>query len=116
MKHGSNVRKFGRKKGQRTALLKILAANLILKEKITITEAKAKGVRPFVEKLVTKSKKGDLAAVKYLAKSLPEKARKKIVAEIGPRYKGRAGGYTRIVKLGPRKTDGAKMAIIEFVI
>lgn len=115
MKHGNKIRKFGREKGQRAALLKTLAANLILKEKITTTEAKAKETRPFVEKLITKSKKGDLAAVKYLAKYLPEKARKKIVAEIGSRYKDRAGGYTRIIKLGPRKTDGAKMAIIELL-
>ena len=71
--------------------------------------------RPFVEKLITKSKKNDLSAAKYLAKYLPEKARKKIVAEIGSRYQSRAGGYTRIIKLGPRKTDGAKMAVIELV-
>ena len=115
MKHGNKKRKLGREKGQRAALLKTLAANLILKEKITTTEAKAKETRPFVEKLITKGKKGDLSAIKYLAKYLPEKARKKIVAEIGPRFKERAGGYTRIIKLNPRKTDGAKMAIIELV-
>ena len=116
MKHGNKIRKFGREKGQRAALLKILATNLILKEKITTTEAKAKGMRPFVEKLVTKSRKNDLSSIKYLAKYLPEKARKKIIEEIGPRYQNRAGGYTRITKLGPRKTDGAKMALIEFVV
>ncbi|MBU1290072.1 50S ribosomal protein L17 [Patescibacteria group bacterium] len=115
MKHGNKIRKLGREKGQRAALLKTLAANLILKEKITTTEAKAKETRPFVEKLITKGKKGDLSAIKYLAKYLPEKARKKIVTEIGPRFKERAGGYTRIIKLNPRKTDGAKMAIIELV-
>ncbi|MEA2113114.1 MAG: 50S ribosomal protein L17 [Patescibacteria group bacterium] len=115
MKHRNKIRKFGREKGQRAALLKTLAVNLILKEKITTTEAKAKSARSFVEKLITKSKKNDLSAIKYLAKYLPEKARKKIVAEIGPRYQNRQGGYTRIIKLGPRKTDGAKMVVIELM-
>jgi len=115
MKHGKKGRKLGRQRDQRKALLKGLAANLILKEKITTTEAKAKQVRPFVEKLITKSKANNLAAVRHLAKYLPDKALKKIIAEIGPRYKTRAGGYTRITKTGPRKTDSAKMAIIELV-
>jgi len=115
MKHGKQGRKLGRKRDQRKALLKTLAANLILKEKITTTEAKAKSVRPFVEKLITKSRDNKLANIKYLAKYLPVKARKKIIQEIGPRYQERAGGYTRIVKLAPRQTDGAKMAIIELV-
>ena len=129
MKHCKKGRKLGRKKDQKKALLKSLAASLILKEKIKTTEAKAKEVKPFVEKLITKSrateikKEGDdksssinnLFIVKYLAKCLPTEARKKIIKEIGPRYHNRAGGYTRIVKLGPRKGDGAKMAIIELV-
>ena len=115
MKHGKQGRKLGRKRDQRKALLKTLAANLILKEKITTTEAKAKSVRPFVEKLITKSKDNKLANIKHLTKYLPVKARKKIIQEIGPRYQERAGGYTRIVKLAPRQTDGAKMAIIELV-
>ncbi len=119
MKHCKKARKLGRKKDQKKALLKVLATNLILKEKIKTTEAKAKEVRPFVEKLITKSRTrsavNNLSDVKYLAKYLPKEARKKIIKEIGPRYQERAGGYTRIVKLGLRKTDGAKMAIIELV-
>jgi len=115
MKHGKKNRKFGRKQGQRKALLKILAANLILAEKIKTTEAKAKGLQPFVEKLITKSKNNNLLSIRYLSRYLPEKIRKKIIEEIGPRYKERAGGYTRIIKLAPRKTDSAKMAIIELV-
>ena len=125
MKHRRKGRKLSRQRGQRKALLKNLAANLILKEKIITTEVKAKEVQPFVEKLITKSKsaKGgsasggrkDLSSIRYLARYLPEKARKKITEEIGPRYQKRAGGYTRIIKLGPRKTDGAKMAMIELV-
>lgn len=132
MKHSKKGRKFSRKRDQRKALLKNLAANLILKEKIITTEAKAKEVRPFIEKLITKSRfakkvvsvsgeasaadeRKDLSSVRYLAKYLPERARQKIIKEIGPRYQKRAGGYTRIIKLGPRQSDGAKMAIIEFV-
>jgi large subunit ribosomal protein L17 len=119
MKHHQKGRKLSRKRDQRKALLKNLAAHLILKEKIVTTEAKAKEVRPFVEKLISKSRsaKGEnnLAAIRYLARYLPVKARKKIVEEIGPRYQKRAGGYTRIIKMAPRQTDGAKMAIIELV-
>jgi len=119
MKHCKKGRKLGRTKDQRKALLKTLASNLILREKIKTTEAKAKEVRPFIEKLITKSRvtgaTNKLSAVKHLAKYLPKEARKKIMKEIGPRYQERAGGYTRIIKLGPRKIDGAKMAIIELV-
>jgi len=124
MRHHQKGRKFGRPRGQRQALLKNLAANLILKEKIKTTEAKAKEVRPFVEKLITKGKSAqggsasggnDLATVRYLTKYLPLKARQKLISQIGPRYQKRSGGYTRIIKSGPRRTDGAKMAIIELV-
>ncbi|MAF20467.1 MAG: 50S ribosomal protein L17 [Parcubacteria group bacterium] len=119
MKHGKKGRKFGRTRDQRKALLKGLAVNLILKEKITTTEAKAKEVRPFIEKLITKSKTvepgSELAKARYLARYLPDKARKKMIKEIGPRFQGRAGGYTRITKLGLRQADAAKMAIIELV-
>jgi len=115
MKHHQKGRKLSRKRDQRKALLKNLAAHLILKEKIVTTEAKAKEVQPFVERLITRSKKNDLAAIRYLAKYLPIKARQKMISQIGPQYQKRAGGYTRIIKLGPRQTDSAKMAIIELV-
>ena len=115
MKHYKKGRKLSRQRDQRKALLKNLAAHLILREKIITTEAKAKEIKPFVEKLITKSKKNDLSSVRYLSGYLPIKARQKIISQIGPRYQKRAGGYTRIIKLGPRKTDGAKMAIIELI-
>jgi large subunit ribosomal protein L17 len=114
MQHKKKGRKFSRKRDQRRALLKGLAANLILKEKITTTEVKAKEVRPLVEKLITKSKKQNLASIRYLARYLPPQARKKIM-ELGQRYQERPGGYTRIIKLGPRKRDAARMVVIEFV-
>ncbi len=115
MKHGNKTRKFGRKRDQRKAMLKILAGNLLLSEKIKTTEAKAKEVRPFVEKLITKSKTNNLSNTRYLAKYLPDKVLKKMITEIGPRFQSREGGYTRITKIAPRKTDSAKMAIIELV-
>jgi len=108
-------RKFSRERDQRKALLKSLAVNLFLREKIKTTEAKAKGLSSFAEKLITKSKKGDLASRRILVRYFPKKIVKKLVNEIGPKYKERKGGYTRVIKLGPRKSDGAKMAIIELV-
>ncbi len=115
MKHHQKGRKLSRKHDQRKALLKNLAAHLIFKEKIITTEAKAKEVRPLIERLITKGKTNDLRAVRYLAKYLPTKARQKLISQISPQYQKRAGGYTRIIKLGPRQTDSAKMAIIELV-
>lgn len=108
-------RKLSRKRGQRKALLKLLAAGLFLREKIKTTKAKAKEVSIFAEKCISRAKKGDLASRRILAKYFSKPLVKKLVNEIGPRYKDRKGGYTRIIKLGPRKSDGAKMAIIELV-
>lgn len=96
-------------------MLKGLAANLILKGKIKTTEAKAKEVRSFVEKLVTKAKAKNFNTARYAAKFLPEAAVKKLSNEVAPKYAERKGGYTRIIKLGRRKSDSAKMAIIELV-
>lgn len=119
MKHRKTGRKLGRKRDQRKALLRNLAASLILKEKIKTTEAKAKELRPFIEKIISKSRRAEkganLAVVRQLVRVLPEKARKKVILEIGPRYINRPGGYTRIIKTSPRRTDGAKMAFIELV-
>ncbi|MEX2052506.1 MAG: 50S ribosomal protein L17 [Candidatus Paceibacterota bacterium] len=117
MRHANNKRKFGREKNQRNALLKSLALNLIVREKIKTTEPKAKELRPFIEKLVTKAKKNDLATRRVVISRLFGRSReaKKLFDIIAPRYTSKNGGYTRILKLGARKSDGAKMAIIEFV-
>lgn len=115
MRHSNANRKFGRKKNQRNALLKSLAYSLALKGKIRTTEAKAKELRPFMEKLVTLGKKETLASRRLLTSRVGREAAKKIAKELAPVYKGRAGGYTRITKMVARKTDGAKMAVIEFV-
>lgn len=101
--------------GQRKALLKSLSSALILNEKIKTTETRAKEVSRFIEKFITRAKNSDLASRRRLAKFFPQRIVKKLVDEIGPRYKERSGGYTRVVKLGPRKSDGTKMAVIELV-
>ncbi len=115
MKKRKRGRKLSREKDQRKALLKSLAANLILKEKIRTSQAKAKELSSFIEKKITRAKKSTLYCRRLLAKSFDHKTTKKLVDEIAPRYKDRQGGYTRIIKLGPRKPDGAKMAIIELI-
>lgn len=108
-------RKLSRKRGQRKALLKGLASSLILQERIKTSEAKAKEMTRITEKFITKAKTQDLAARRALLASLPKKTVQKLMGEIAERYKDRPGGYTRVVKLGPRKSDGAKMAIVELV-
>ncbi len=110
-----NKRRFNRKKDQRRALLLSLSRALILKEKIQTTEAKAKELRSFIEKLITRAKEDTIYNRRILASRLSEEVAKKLVKEIGPRYKDRAGGYTRIMKLGQRQEDGARIAIIELV-
>lgn len=115
MRKRKKGRRLSRKKSQRKALLRSLANALILKEKIKTTEAKAKEVFLFVEKQIALSKKADLSARKLLSSRLPSAAAKKLSEEISVRYKDRKGGYTRIMKLGQRKSDGARMAIIELV-
>ena len=115
MRKRKKGRKFSRKRSQRKALLKGLAASLFLKGKIKTTEAKAKETQVFAEKCITKAKKGDLHSRRSLSRFFSPRVVKKLIEEITPPYKERKGGYTRIVKLGPRKSDGAKMAIIELI-
>jgi len=115
MRHHNSNRKFGRKAATRNALMKSLARSLVLKEKITTTEAKAKELRPFVEKLVTTGKKATVAARRDLSIKVGPQGSKRIVEVLGPKYKDRKGGYTRISKLGSRNNDAAPMAQIEFV-
>lgn len=115
MRHHNANRKFGRPRRQRTALLRGLARSLVISERITTTEAKAKELRPFIEKLVTKGKSGTLAERRLIASEIGPRASKKMIESIGAQYKDRQGGYTRIVKLSPRKSDASPMAVIEFV-
>lgn len=111
------ARAFGRSHAQNQALLKSLARSLVLRERISTTEAKAKALRPFVERLVTYAKKNTLAS-RRLAKARlgDDVAVKKLFESIGPRYVERAGGYTRVVKRAKRGVnDARKLAYIAFV-
>lgn len=115
MRHGNNVRKFGRTSNQRSALLKSLARSLVIKGKITTTEARAKEIRPMVEKLVTRGKTDTVANRRLLIASLGTTTVANKLMKTAAGYSERQGGYLRITKMGPRKGDGAAMAIIEFV-
>ena len=117
MRHQKKTVKLGRTQGHRNALLANLAVSLIEHGQIKTTVAKAKAVRPFVEKLVTKAKTGTLHARRMALADLRhnEIAVRKLFTEIGPLNAERKGGYTRIVKLGMRRSDAAEMAIIEWV-
>lgn len=119
-------RKLGRTSDQRKAMLRDLATSLIISERIETTEARAKEVRSVVEKLITLGKKGDLASRRNAAKTLrnveilnedetSQTALQKLFGEIAERYTERQGGYTRILKQGPRRGDGAESVIIELV-
>ncbi len=117
MRHHNANRKFGRIKKVRLALLKGLARSLIVHGKIATTEAKAKELRPLIEKLVSRAKNDSISSRRLLtARLLNQKSlSKKLSGEIATRYKTRQGGYTRIIKLPRRKSDGSPMAVIEFI-
>jgi large subunit ribosomal protein L17 len=117
MRHHNANRKFGRGKVQRKAMMNSLALNLIVRGKIKTTAPKAKELRPFMEKLITLAKKGDMAsrrlAISRLSNRKPEV--KKLFETIAPKYADRKGGYTRLLKLGVRKADATEMIQIEFI-
>jgi large subunit ribosomal protein L17 len=116
MRHRRKTIKLGRSTAHRDALLANQVVSLIEHSRIKTTLAKAKAVRPFAEKMVTLGKRGDLHARRTAASYLKQKdAVKKLFAEVAPRAAARNGGYTRIIKLGPRQSDSAPMAFIEWV-
>ena len=116
MNHGKAHRKFNRRSDHRRSMLANLAASLIKHEQITTTLPKAKDLRPIVEKLVTLGKRGGLHARRQAISEMRDIAMvKKLFEVIGPRYKERSGGYTRVMKAGFRYGDSAPVAVIEFV-
>jgi len=116
MRHGSAHRKLGRTTSHRTAMFANMAASLIKHEQIVTTLPKAKELRPFVEKLVTLAKRGDLHARRQAISHVRDVAQVgKLFATLGPRYANRNGGYLRVLKAGFRHGDNAPMAVIEFV-
>ena len=116
MRHRVAGRKLGRNSAQRKALFRNLTTELFRHEQIRTTEAKAKAIRPYAERLITLAKRGDLHARRLAAREVqdPEVLRK-LFDELAERYEDREGGYTRIYRLGPRRGDAAPMAIISLV-
>lgn len=116
MNHHNKNRKFGRPKNQRVALIKSLMSSLIRDEKIVTTEAKAKELRSHIERVVTHAKNDTVASRRLAVSKIGNKdIVSKLFKDIAPKYKERSGGYTRVIKLPIRKSDAAKMAMIEFV-
>ena len=116
MRHGKKIAKLGRTASHRKAVLSNMMMSLFANERITTTQIRAKALRRTAEKVITFAKKGDLHARRQVLRVIADKQIvSKLFDELGPRYKSRNGGYTRVVKLGPRRGDGAFMSIIELV-
>ncbi len=116
MRHARSGKKLGRDSAHRKALYSNLAGALITHGRIETTEAKAKAVRPYAEKLITLGKRGDLHARRQaMAELRSNDVVHRLFADVAPRFSERNGGYTRVVKLGPRQGDAAQMALLEFV-
>jgi large subunit ribosomal protein L17 len=116
VRHQRSGKKLGRDSAHRRALYANLSASLIEHGRIKTTEAKAKAVRPIAEKMITLGRRGDLAARRQaLAYLRSQEIVHKLFADVAPRFADRNGGYSRIVKLGPRSGDGAEMAYLELV-
>jgi large subunit ribosomal protein L17 len=117
MRHQKTRNKLSRDSAHRKALFMNLSRQVVQHERIKTTEAKAKAVKPEIEKLITLAKRGDLHARRQALSTLSQDkfAVHKLFAEIAPRYAARPGGYTRILKLGPRRSDATEMVFIELV-
>lgn len=116
MRHRKKGRNLSRSPSHRRALLRNMATSLFRHERIRTTTARARELRPYAERLVTLARRGDLHARRLAARRIADReVLGKLFDEIGPRYADRPGGYTRILKLGPRKGDAADMALIELV-
>lgn len=121
MKHRHQGRVLGRVRNQRNALIKTLLGSLVMHEHMTTTEAKAKEVKNYIDQVINKAKvarntpERRVAMIREIQKYVPMMATKKLLSDFGARFEGRTSGYTRVVKLEQRKSDSAKMAVIEFV-
>jgi large subunit ribosomal protein L17 len=112
-KRVKSTRKFNRGKDQRKAFFRLLCEALFKHGRIKTTLARAKAIRPIAEKMITRARKGDLASNRMLAQFLTRKTTSILVKDIAPQFANVNGGYTRIIRLEPRKSDSAKMAYIE---
>ena len=116
MRHGKKIAKLGRIAPHRKAMLSNMMASLFINERVTTTQTRAKELKRTAERVLTCAKKGDLHARRQVLRVIADKqVVAKLFDELGPRYKSRNGGYTRVIKLGPRRGDGAFMSIVELV-
>ena len=116
MRHGKKIAKLGRTAPHRKAMLSNMMASLFINERVTTTQTRAKELKRTAERVLTCAKRGDLHARRQVLRLIADKqVVAKLFDELGPRYKGRNGGYTRVIKLGPRRGDGAFMSIVELV-
>ncbi len=116
MRHGKKIAKLGRGSSHRKAMVANMVTSLFAAERIKTTDTRAKEIRRTAEYMITFAKRGDLHARRQVLRLVADKGVvAKLFDELGPRYKGRNGGYTRVVKLGPRRGDGAPMSILELV-
>ncbi|GAA5440538.1 50S ribosomal protein L17 [Deinococcus indicus] len=116
MRHGKSGRKLNRNSSARTALARAQATALLREGRIQTTLTKAKELRPYVEKLITTAKGGDLHARRLVARDIHDNdVLRKVMDEVAPKYAERPGGYTRILRVGTRRGDGVTMALIELV-
>lgn len=121
MRHQRRGRKLGREKNQRRALFKTMLGSLIMQEKIKTTEAKAKELKSKIDRIINNAKKAGaskekkVTAMRYLAKYIPQNATRKLTGDFIGKFEKRNSGYTRVIRLARRKSDGARIAIIEFV-
>jgi large subunit ribosomal protein L17 len=116
MRHASKGRQLSRTSSHRRAMLKNMATSLLKHERVVTTQAKAKELRPYVERLITLARRGDLHARRQVERRIKDRAvAGRLFTDIGPRFASRPGGYTRIVKLGHRVGDGAELARIELL-
>ncbi len=116
MRHRSKGRQLSRTSTHRKALLNNMATSLFAHGRVVTTEAKAKELRPFAEKLITLARRGDLHAMRLVERNIKDRAvRERLFKDIGPRFASRPGGYTRILKMGHRPGDGADVARIELL-
>jgi len=116
MRHGRKIAKLGRTASHRKAMLSNMMTSLFVHERITTTQTRAKELKRTAERVITFAKQGDLHARRRVLRVIEDKqVVAKLFDELGPRYKSRNGGYTRVVKLGPRRGDGVFMSIVELV-
>jgi len=115
MNKGKKVEKLQRSREQKEALLRSLSRDLVVQGSLRTTEKRAKVLQPYIERLITKARRGDLASRRYVAKYLDKEATTKLCDSIAQYYQERPGGYTRIIKVPQRESDKSKMALIELV-